>query len=482
MNHIPAARMAGTPALLDRLLQQGVHLMEKRRPAEALPLLERAALLPGAPVLVQGLLAEALLETSRPAEARVAVDAALLAKPGDGPLLALRARIRQAQGEAVQALDEAAAAVMAAPKDPHARHLLATQLLEARRYEDAAILFNELLAENPEDFSRAAWLGLALTRGGRHDVAEEIFAYCMNRRPDARGVAGLRAQNLNDAGQFAKAAEVARAAIARQGPDAELCSALGLALKRLGEHAGAAAAFAQAAQLNPDDAYLSHVAAALRDDNTVYDRASDAYVRELFDNYADRFEASLFALGYRVPGLMRYVLEEVEPGLSPEQPLTGDILDLGCGTGLVGVALHDVAAGRMVGVDLSARMIESARAKDIYAALHEGDVVAHLETDPNAYAHIIAADVFCYFGALERVLTGCRARLAPGGRVLFTVERLEAEGGWLIAHTARYRHSEAYLREALGAAGLVPVILRPEVLRTDGGQPVNGFLVVARAA
>lgn len=481
MTHMPAARMAGTPALLDRLLQQGTALLASNRPVEALPLLERAALVPGAPVAAQGLLAEALHEAGRHVEARMAVDAALDARPGDPPLLMLRARVRKAQGEAMGALDDAAAAVMRAPHDASARQILASQLLEARRFDDAIFLFHQLLTETPEDVGRAAWLGLALARAGRHEAAEEMFALCMERRPDARGVAGLRAQNHIDRGDFASAAEVARAAIAQQGPDPSLCSALGLSLKRLGDHAGAAAAFAQAARLAPEDAYLSHVAAALSDDETMYDRASDAYVRQLFDHYAERFEHSLFSLGYRVPGLMLRVLEELEPGLSPERKLVGDVLDLGCGTGLVGVALHDVTAGRLVGVDLSGRMVEAAREKGIYAALHEAEIIAHLAAEEASYGHIIAADVFCYFGALEQALAGCRARLAPGGRLMFTVERHEGEGSWLLSHTARYRHAEAYLRAALASAGLTPVIFRREALRAEAGQPVDGLLVVATA-
>ena len=51
------------------------------------------------------------------------------------------------------------------------------------------------------------------------------------------------------------------------------------------------------------------------------------------------------------------------------------ILDLGCGTGLAGLAFQPLAA-RLDGVDLSPAMIEKARARGIYDHLD----VADLET------------------------------------------------------------------------------------------------------
>lgn len=476
-----AARTAAPADLGARLVAAGAALLERGHATDALPMLERAAALPDASPEAVRLLASALIEIGRPQDAMVALDSLLETAPGDAAAHLARARARRALKDRVGALDDAAAAVMAAPRDTDARQMLAMCLSEVGRHDQAILLFHELLMEAPEDPSRAVWLGTAFLRARRHEAAEELFAMCAERQPNARGIATLRVQNMLDGGEPQQAVALARAALERVGPDAALLGALGQALARLGDRAGAASAYAQAARLAPDDAYLRHMAAAL-DPASGVDRASDAYVRDLFDDYAQRFEGSLFALGYRVPGLMLRLLEELDPAFAAGTPLAGDILDLGCGTGLVGVALHDVIAGRLVGVDLSARMIEAARAKGIYAALHVAEIGAHLAADPARYAHVIAADVFCYFGALEATLAAAAARLAPGGRLLFTVERAEQPEGWELAGSARYRHSEAYVRAALAAAGLAPVVLRPEALRSEAGQPVPGLLVAAVAA
>ena len=54
----------------------------------------------------------------------------------------------------------------------------------------------------------------------------------------------------------------------------------------------------------------------------------------------------------------------------------GTVLDLGCGTGLMGQYLRDNAA-QLIGIDLSAAMLEEARNKQIYDALVEGDIVEY---------------------------------------------------------------------------------------------------------
>src|SRR5258707_9591773 len=72
-------------------------------------------------------------------------------------------------------------------------------------------------------------------------------------------------------------------------------------------------------------------------------------------------------------------------------PLT--ILDLGCGTGLVGEVFKDLAAGgRLDGIDLAPRMIEAARARGIYDDLILGDLEAALHAEGASYDLIVSGD------------------------------------------------------------------------------------------
>lgn len=50
---------------------------------------------------------------------------------------------------------------------------------------------------------------------------------------------------------------------------------------------------------------------------------------------------------------------------------TSEVMDMGCGTGLVGQYLKERGFTKVTGVDASAGMIEKARTKNVYSELHE---------------------------------------------------------------------------------------------------------------
>ena len=110
-----------------------------------------------------------------------------------------------------------------------------------------------------------------------------------------------------------------------------------------------------------------------------------------------------------------------------------------------------------------------------------------VEAAPAAsYDLIVSADTLCYFGELHAVARGAARALRAGGSLVFTVEALadEATGGsgYRLNPHGRYSHREAYVREVLVAAGFAPVELQHVHLRTEGGKPVEGWLVCARAS
>jgi predicted TPR repeat methyltransferase len=209
-------------------------------------------------------------------------------------------------------------------------------------------------------------------------------------------------------------------------------------------------------------------------------QAPPDYVRTLFDGYADRFEEHLISLGYRVPGLIRTALLS-HPKLAGSEHI-GPVLDLGCGTGLMAVVLGDLSLGPFTGVDLSPQMLAGARAKQLYAELREGEVLAELRRDAARWPVIIAGDVLCYFGALEQVLAAVHARLFPGGWFVFSVEELASgqdDAGWALHRQGRYAHSFAYVRRAVQDAGFTIRSLEQTTLRLEAGAPVAGMIVAA---
>jgi predicted TPR repeat methyltransferase len=154
------------------------------------------------------------------------------------------------------------------------------------------------------------------------------------------------------------------------------------------------------------------------------------------------------------------------------------ILDLGCGTGLVGAAFAS-HAHRLVGVDLSGGMLRRARERRIYDELAEADIADYLRRGSERFDLVLAAEVFNYLGELGPVLAAAQPRLADGGLLAFSVESAN-DPGLHLEKNLRFTHGEEYVRAELERAGLEVVSFAREVLRRQQGQPVEGFVVTAR--
>ena len=212
-----------------------------------------------------------------------------------------------------------------------------------------------------------------------------------------------------------------------------------LALARA-DYTTAEASMRAALEYLPDHPALRHMVAAVRGETT--DRASSAYVTVLFDDFAQKYDKSMVeTLRYRVPEKLAGVITPMLQAVCP-----AEIIDLGCGTGLLGVALAHLKAN-IVGIDLSEKMLEQAAQRDIYIRLVKGDLVEELERVSAVTVNaILAADVFLYLGDLQLVFAAAARALVPGGVFAFNVEVLEG-GNFKLMPSGRYAHSSDYLRE-----------------------------------
>jgi predicted TPR repeat methyltransferase len=200
-------------------------------------------------------------------------------------------------------------------------------------------------------------------------------------------------------------------------------------------------------------------------------RSDPGYVRHLFDQFsADYDQRMIGQLGYAAPQILLDLANMVMRG---RERLS--ILDLGCGTGLAGMAFKPLAS-RLDGVDLSPAMIAKARARNIYDHLEVADLEAALAAHATAYDLILAADTLVYLGDLKRVFDLAYAGLSADGWFLFTVEKAQGEG-FELGPKRRWRHSEAYLRALAEAAGFAVAGLVAAEPRREANQPVEGFAV-----
>jgi predicted TPR repeat methyltransferase len=121
------------------------------------------------------------------------------------------------------------------------------------------------------------------------------------------------------------------------------------------------------------------------------------------------------------------------------------VLDNGYGTDLCGPPFRDLA-GRLIGVDLSPRMLENTGEKKVYDDLHLQDIFSSLRSENGTLDLVMAADVFTYIGDLAEVFAACNAALRDGGHFTFSVESFEGED-FTQRQTGSFAHSSAYIEK-----------------------------------
>jgi predicted TPR repeat methyltransferase/Flp pilus assembly protein TadD len=203
-------------------------------------------------------------------------------------------------------------------------------------------------------------------------------------------------------------------------------------------------------------------------------RSPRDYVRRLFDGYAPKYDGHL-------RGGLRFMLpEHVRDAVVSTGPIgrgVGRVLDLGCGTGLLGGLLREHAS-TMTGVDLSERMLGLARERGCYDELACEEIVEFVGRTRDSWDTITACDVLVYFGDLSEFAQACAAALVVGGRLVFSVEKGEGSG-YRLAPSGRFVHGVDCVRATLTGAGLRPLAIREVDGRFEGGVPVSCLVVTA---
>jgi predicted TPR repeat methyltransferase len=383
-----------------------------------------------------------LHRAGRLAEAETVYLHLLRLKPNDADALHFLGLLRTHQGRRSAAIEFIQRSVRVMPGNSHAWNNLGNLLLAEDRQDEAEAAYQRATNLNPK--MSEAWynLGILFRRKRRPEDALRSFRNVLDSNP-----------------RFSRAYE-----------------SLGLLLYRMGQPSHAADVYRKWLEVEPDNPIARHMAAATSGEG-VPTRADDRYVSKMFDSFANSFDDALKGLDYAAPRLLADALAQ-RAGFGEG---AFDVLDAGCGTGLCGVLLRS-SAKTLTGVDLSAGMLDKARARAIYDELNEGELCAFMRSRPAAYDIVNCADTLCYFGALEEAAAAARSCLRPGGMFAFT---LEAESGdseqrYRIQSHGRYMHQASYVSEVLQGAGFGAPDIEAVVLRKERGSDVNGHLVLAR--
>ncbi len=169
---------------------------------------------------------------------------------------------------------------------------------------------------------------------------------------------------------------------------------------------------------------------------------------ERYARWARDYDRDVMVLGYQLPPVVAGLFGRHVPKGA------GAVLDIGCGTGLIGLALKALGYGGMTGADLSEAMLSVAASRGCYDATVKADLAQPLDFPDGSFFSIVASGVFTQGHAPASAFAELARLLARGGRFVVTwradgdhadvyraaADDLAAQGVWRLLD-----HSEPYV-------------------------------------
>jgi predicted TPR repeat methyltransferase len=161
-------------------------------------------------------------------------------------------------------------------------------------------------------------------------------------------------------------------------------------------------------------------------------------VAQRYDDWARSYNQDLTDWSYQAPAV-------VAEAVATRKPDARSVLDVGCGTGLVGRALRARGfSGELVGRDISEASLAVAREGGDYASLEQADLQQRLAFEDGRFDAVVCVGVMTYLPDVEAVWREFARVARPGGVVVATqredlweprdcqgvVDRLRSEGVW----------------------------------------------------
>jgi predicted TPR repeat methyltransferase len=174
------------------------------------------------------------------------------------------------------------------------------------------------------------------------------------------------------------------------------------------------------------------------DDWLLEGTADPGEVADRYDAWAESYDDDLASWSYQAPAV-------VAGTVLTRQPDARSVLDVGCGTGLVGQALRARGCeARIVGLDISQASLRIAHRTDAYDLLETADLQQPLDVEDDAYDVLVCAGVMTYLPHVEAAWREFARVVRSGGVVVVTqredlweprrceevVDRLATDGVW----------------------------------------------------
>jgi len=331
------------------------------------------------------------------------------------------------------------------PDYAEAHSNLAIILKEQSRLKEAEACYRQAIKLKP-DYAEAHYnMGNTLKELGRLEEAEACYKKAIKLKPDYVKAYNNLGVMLQEQGKLDEAEVSYKKAITLKPDYADFYANLGNTLRDQDKLLEAKLNYKKAIELKGDSKKFKHIFDALTGKTTNF--APREYVEVLFDNYAINFENSLVnKLEYKIPNKIVEMIVAKNPNIQ-----LGSVLDLGCGTGLIGDEIKKYCSN-LEGVDLSKLMLEKASAKNIYDKLEHQDIVEYLSTEDLDFNYFISSDVFVYVGNLSEIFRLIKSRNKSKGKFVFSTEHTDRDG-FFLEQTGRYSHSKKYIESLCNKFG-----------------------------
>lgn len=351
------------------------------------------------------------------------------------------------------------------------------------QFDSAIAAFHEAVRLDPMFQAAYSNLGNSYKEYGQLEQAIGSYRKAIGLKPDFPEAYNNLGVALRMQGELDEAVANFRKAISLHANYAEAYGNLGSALQAQGNLAESLVCFKQQIRIMPENIVAQHHVSSLAGNNT--ERAPAEYIEKVFDAYADKFDTHLVqVLKYDIPEkIVALVTRHSKPPVEKWR-----VLDLGCGTGLIGAECKSYSR-QLVGVDLSSKMLKKAQERNLYDRLECLDLLGMMQIEgSSSYELIIAADVFVYLGKLDEIVAEVKRLLCPGGIFAFSVEGLpqtfddnlsqSTPKEYQLGISGRYSHSHRYITNLSLTHGFQVQEVEATQIRIEGGNSVNGYMVL----
>jgi predicted TPR repeat methyltransferase len=385
------------------------------------------------------------------------------------------------QGRLDEALGYFSSAILLEPASAVVHNNLGNVYLHRKQFQEAAFHFQKASALDPKYSNAHNGLGILLYESGQLEAAIKCYQQALEQDP------GHLIARINLGTALAKQGRIVEALdqaeiVSRSSEDPAFPhSAMGDLLARCGASEAALVCYRTHLGRHPNDEEGIGLRLAALGGGPMPERASDGHLDRLYSARASNWDQKAKeATGYFGAALVAAMLARFS-----NETAKLDIIDIGCGTGLVG-SLVAHKAKSLIGVDASLPMLERARATGLYQHLQHGDLVAFMKEQTERCDAVTCAATLIHFGDLRLAFEAVASSLRDRGLFVLTLfpneneddVAVNASDGWI--QGGLFKHGRNYVKRLAETSGFTVEAIETGIHEYYEQKPVMALVIALR--